>query len=225
VPQANSPLLCYVTDLRALAGAPQMAAAEGERGLLDVIERVAAAGVQWIQIREKDLPAARLATLVRAARRQCPPSARIVVNDRLDVVLSAGADGIHLGEMSLPPAGVVALLRERKSPGPGPESLLVGVSTHSLDAARAAELAGAAYVFFGPVFETPSKRIYGAPQGMERLAEVCRRVRIPVLAIGGITAANARQCFAVGAAGIAAIRLFQESADPSRLVRSLLSEL
>jgi len=86
---------------------------------------------------------------------------------------------------------------------------LIGVSCHSLGSARAAEKGGADYVFFGPVFETPSKAAFGAPQGIERLREVCAALRIPVLAIGGVNAENLRDCIQAGAAGIAAIRLFQ----------------
>jgi thiamine-phosphate pyrophosphorylase len=80
---------------------------------------------------------------------------------------------------------------------------------------------GADYLFFGPVFDTPWKAAFGAPQGLERLAEVCRAVSIPVLAIGGITLANASACLAAGASGIAAIRLFQDALDITSLVQSL----
>jgi thiamine-phosphate pyrophosphorylase len=89
----------------------------------------------------------------------------------------------------------------------------IGASCHSAEAARGADVAGADYIFFGPVFATPSKAEFGAPQGIERLGEVCRAVRIPVLAIGGVTVENAHSCFAAGAAGVAAIRMFQESED------------
>ena len=86
---------------------------------------------------------------------------------------------------------------------------MIGVSTHSLEAARAAERGGANYIFFGPVFATPSKAAYGAPQGIERLREVCAAVAIPVLAIGGVTYENWVFCLEAGAAGVAAIRWFQ----------------
>ncbi len=95
----------------------------------------------------------------------------------------------------------------------------IGVSCHSIEAARAAERGGADYIFFGPVFPTPSKASFGAPQGIERLREVCATVNIPVLAIGGVTLENAASCVETGAAGIAAIRLFQESPDAARRLR------
>jgi thiamine-phosphate pyrophosphorylase len=85
----------------------------------------------------------------------------------------------------------------------------------------AAEREGASYIFFGPVFSTPSKTTFGAPQGIMRLAEVCSAVRIPVLAIGGITLENASQCIASGAQGIAAIRLFQEAPNLRETVARL----
>jgi len=90
---------------------------------------------------------------------------------------------------------------------------LVGVSCHSLEEAREAESAGASYIFFGPVFDTPSKRGMGEPQGVGRLAEICGSVAIPVVAIGGVSELNAGHCIRAGAAGIAAIRMFQEARD------------
>ena len=104
------------------------------------------------------------------------------MNDRLDVALAANAAGVHLGENSLP---LEAVAEWRRSSGR--TDFLIGVSCHSLDAARAAERGGADYIFFGPVFATPSKAAFGPPQGIERLREVCAAVKIPVLAIGGIT--------------------------------------
>ncbi len=201
-------LICYVTDRRAL----------GAVELLGVVRRSAAAGVDWIQLREKDLPARELVELACGAVAGTRGSAtRILVNDRLDVALAAGAAGVHLGEQSLPVAAVAGWRHGADAPA----GFLVGASCHSLDAALAAERDGADYVAFGPVFATPSKAAYGPPQGLDRLAEVCRSVRIPVLAIGGVTLENALQCLAAGAAGVAAIRLFQESADLAAVVTQL----
>jgi thiamine-phosphate pyrophosphorylase len=101
------------------------------------------------------------------------------------------------------------------------KSFLIGVSCHSLEAAQAAERDGADYIFFGPIFATPSKEPFGRPQGTESLEQVCRAVSIPVLAIGGITLDNAESCVASGAAGIAAIRLFQDAIDPIGVIQWL----
>jgi thiamine-phosphate pyrophosphorylase len=208
------PILCYVTDRLALP-------AHDERGrsaaLLDRMRRAAEAGVDWIQLREKDLVAARpLLDLARGAvapARAAGNTTRILINDRLDVAWAAEADGVHLGESSLPAREVMLEKRRR-----GQNEFLVGVSCHSLEAARQAAEDGADYIFFGPVFATPSKAAFGPAQGLGRLGEVCSAVRIPVLAIGGITAANAAASLDAGAAGLAGIRLFQEAASMGALL-------
>jgi thiamine-phosphate pyrophosphorylase len=137
----------------------------------------------------------------------------VIVNDRLDVALAAGASGVHLGRESLGARDVVRWCRS----GNAPADFLVGVSCHSLEDAREAESAGAAYIFFGPVFDTPSKRGMGEPQGVAQLGEVCRGVAIPVFAIGGVSEENAAECIRAGAAGIAAIRMFQDARDSTAL--------
>jgi len=214
-------LLCYVTDRHCLSEAEVGPARET---LLLKIEAAAAAGVDWIQVREKDFSARDCGLLTRDALQRAANSpasngapTRILVNDRLDIALSERAGGVHLGENSLPLPDAKRLLNARAQS----QDFLIGVSCHSLEAARSAASGGADYLFFGPVFATPSKAAFGAPQGLERLAEVCRAVSIPVLAIGGITLTNAPACLAAGASGIAAIRLFQGSRDMSSLVQSL----
>ena len=210
-------LLCYVTDGKALHASPEKTA----QLLLEKMEDAARGGVDWIQIREKEMSGRALANLTEKAIRRIPAQCRILINDRLDVACALGAGGVHLGERSVPVAEAKRLVRERKLAG----QFLVGASTHSLEAAIAAERAGADYLIFGPVFATPAKAAYGPPQGLERLAEICRRVSIPVVAIGGITLENARECVAEGARGIAAIRLFQEAENVARLVQELREKL
>jgi thiamine-phosphate pyrophosphorylase len=196
-------------------------AREAQEILLLKIEAAADAGVDWIQIREKDLSGKDCSSLTRealqraAARKTAP--ARILVNDRLDVAISQTAGGVHLGENSLPLAEVKRLVENRGNR----KDFLIGVSCHSMEAARAAASGGADYLFFGPIFATPSKAAFGAPQGLERLTEICRAVSLPVLAIGGITLENTADCLAAGASGIAAIRLFQDVEDMTSLVQSL----
>ena len=210
----NRPILCYVTDRQSLP----RAGADPESVLLECIERAAHAGVDWIQLREKDLEGRPLLELASKAIAACAAAAsgaekqvRLIVNDRLDVAWTArqtDGGGVHLGENSVP-VGEVARWRNRA----GCPDFLVGASCHSLEAAAAAAGAGADYVFFGPVFATPSKQSFGAPQGLQKLESVCRAVSIPVLAIGGITPGNAASCLQAGAAGIAAIRLFQQAPE------------
>jgi thiamine-phosphate pyrophosphorylase len=225
-------ILCYVTDRKALAS-PDAAS------LLTVERRAIAAGINWIQIREKDLPARALAALAREAVAAARGSAtRILINGRLDVALAACAGGVHLGGDALPLAEVAAWCaknvpqfaaapRDDQDAGlkAGAAAFLLGASCHSLAEAQAAERDGAHYIIFGPVYSTPSKIQFGAPQGLARLKEVCRAVKIPVLAIGGITLGNAHECLHAGAAGIAAIRLFQESADFEKVVTGLRQAL
>jgi thiamine-phosphate pyrophosphorylase len=98
---------------------------------------------------------------------------------------------------------------------------MIGASCHSIEAAQAAERDGANYIFFGPTFATPSKERFGPPQGVERLAQICHAINVPVLAIGGITLENANSCIAAGATGIAAIRLFQKASNPADAMRRL----
>ncbi len=210
-----------MTDRHDLAAIDSREALEA---LLLKIGAAVDAGVDWIQIREKDLSGKDCASLTREALQRAKNSAkrktvpaRILVNDRLDVALSQRPGGAHLGENSLPLAEANRLVENRGER----KDFLIGVSCHSLEFARAAASGDADYLFFGPVFATPSKAAFGAPQGLEQLAEVCHAVSIPVLAIGGITLENAADCLAAGASGIAAIRLFQDTRDMSSLVESL----
>ena len=141
--------------------------------------------------------------------------ARVLVNDRLDVALAAGAGGVHLGGQSMPVSTVRQL---------APRPFVIGVSCHSLGEAIAAESAGADYLLLGPVFETPSKLKYGPPLGLDELRKVNARIRIPVLALGGITVERVRPCLEAGAAGIAGIRIFQDCESIEALVRELRAQ-
>ena len=185
--------------------------------ILRLVQAAVDAEVPLLQIREKALPARVLYELTtRAGEITCGSKTRLLVNDRSDIARAAGADGVHLTTHSLP-ADVVRRIY-------GPE-FLIGVSTHSLEAARDAAKAGADFVVFGPVFETESKRVYGAPQGLEKLREVTTELReFSVVAIGGITLDNVERCFAAGASGVAAIRLLSDVASMELTVEKIRNE-
>lgn len=179
-------LRCYITDRRSLPAGTTLC------------HVVARNNADWIQIREKDLSASELLALVK--RFLSVTAAKVIVNTRMDVALAAGAGGCHL------PSGSPAPSKWRKLT---PARFLIGVSCHTVEEVRAAETEGANYVFFGPVFPPLSKTSPGPVQGLDELAHAASSVRIPVLALGGITEKNAPDCVAAGAAGIAAISLFQ----------------
>jgi thiamine-phosphate pyrophosphorylase len=215
------PILCYVTDRRSL---PLSTSADAHRLLVENVVRAAASGVDWIQLREKDYSGKEWTALVQhslaeIARRGA--TARILVNDRLDVALACGAGGVHLSENGIPVADAVRLRDDFFATRGSRADFLVGVSCHSLGAALGAAKGGADYINFSPIYQTPSKANFGPPHGVERLAKICKVVDIPVLALGGITPQNAKECFQAGAAGIAAIRLFQDGADLTETVKCL----
>jgi thiamine-phosphate pyrophosphorylase len=214
---ARALLLCYITDRSQFAGTPE----EQERQLLNAIAECAAAGVDYIQLREKDLPVRSLELLAEKAMAAIPAGspARLLINSRTDVALACGAHGVHLPSRSLPASEVRAIWGRASRSAP-----IIGVSTHSAEEVASAEAHGADFAVFAPVFE---KNGASNPAGLDQLREVCRRPPItgtpmPVLALGGITLENARLCLQAGAAGIAAIRLFQQG-DIAEIVRNLRS--
>lgn len=187
------------------------------RDLVAVVGECLAAGLPAVQVREKDLDAADLAFL---CRRLLGPvrdvEATLVVNDRVDVALAVGADAVQRTGVSLPVDDI------RRIAGP---RLRIGASVHSLEDAVDAELKGADWVTFGPVYETASKRPYGPPQGLARLAAVAGRLRIPVLAIGGITPERVTEVRQAGARGVGVISAILAAPSPGEATRQFLQAL
>ena len=180
---------------------------------LSFVQRALAAGLDWIQIREKDLSGQALFELCRAAERlPNPQGMKLSVNGRADVAVAAALDGVHLPSDSPAPAAFRPCLGLR---------FRIGVSCHNVEELRAAEQAGADYAFYSPIFESVSKPEYGPALGQQALARACALVKIPVLGLGGVTAENAHECLAAGAAGVAGISLFQNAADLPDIVARL----
>ncbi|HEY6305047.1 MAG TPA: thiamine phosphate synthase [Candidatus Angelobacter sp.] len=199
-------LLCYITDRSQFPGAT----VDQEQRLLEKIAECAAADVDLIQLREKDLSARELEKLAQKAIAAIPPgsSSQLLLNSRTDVALASGAHGVHLPAHDLAASDARAIMVQAGRTDP-----VIGVSTHSAAEVAQAESHGADFAVFGPVF---AKNGQLNPRGLEQLRQACHRPRIdgtpmPVLAIGGITLENAGECFAAGAAGVAAIRLFQQN--------------
>ncbi len=188
----------------------------GGRRLVEVVEECLAAGLRAVQLREKDLTDAEflaLARLLRDLTRRV--GARLFINGRLDAALAVGADGLQRGHDAPP----MPVLRSR-APG-----LTIGVSVHSVDEARAAERDGADFIVFGPVYDTPSKRPYGPPQGVDALANVVNAVAVPVFAIGGITAERVAEVRGAGAHGVAVISAILPAERPGEATKKFLEAL
>ena len=202
------PLLYYITDRRQFPGDAQ----EQERRLLEKIAECAAAGVDLVQLREKDLSARALEELALKAMAVLAGSqTRLLINSRIDVALACGAHGVHLPANDLAASDARAIFAQA-----GVSERVIGVSTHSAAAVASAEAHGADFAVFGPVFEKSGSM---NREGLEQLRQICHREEaaqppMRVFALGGITLKNAPLCVAAGAAGIAAIRLFQENQVP-----------
>lgn len=178
-----------------------------------LLHRAAEAGVDRIQIREKDLEGRALLGLVREAMEAIRGTrATLFVNDRIDVALATAASGVHLGRASFP------IEVARKIAG---NEMVIGASAHTLDEATEAEQAGADYLVFGPVFETAAKAVYGPPVGIPRLEAVLDKVRIPVYAIGGITPARLDALRGLPLTGVAMVSAFVRAVSVEDLIREI----
>lgn len=187
------------------------------RDLLWVLEQALKGGVQAVQLREKDLEARELFALAEKTKLLCEKySAALFVNDRIDVALAVEADGVQIGNASIPVKTTRGLLGDGK---------LIGVSTHSLQEAQEAGGDGADFVLFGPVYFTPSKAVYGTPQGLKALTDVTKDVSVPVYAIGGIKSSNVAAVKEAGAHGVALISAVLSAPDPQKATQEILRQL
>lgn len=208
---ANNCLLYYITDRTAFAGDE----AERRRKLLEKITEAATAGVDYIQLREKDLGSRDLERLARDAVRAIKATGSrtlLLINSRADIALATGADGVHLRSEDVTPDDVRKMF---ELAGMGERAPIIGVSCHTKEQVEQAAVQHASFVVFGPVFSKGD----AVPVGLSALSDV-GRAKIPVLALGGVTVENAKLCLRAGAAGIAGVRLFQEN-DGAKVVAEL----
>jgi len=180
------------------------------RSLSDAILQAARAGVRAVQVREKDLSSIdlyELAVEIRDVLADFPCS--VLINDRSDIAIAAGLSGVHLPESGMKVEIVRGIL---------PTGSCIGVSTHSLAGAHRAISNGADFITFGPIFQTPSKVVYGPPLGIEALREVCLDMNIPVFALGGIKPQNTQQCLDAGAHGVGVISAILSASNIEKAV-------
>ena len=206
MPSVDFPLY-LVTDRHQTDGRP----------LVSLIEQAVTGGLRAVQVRERDLATPGLCALLNEV---CTPmraqGVRVMINDRVDLVLAFDADGVHLRADSLPVAAARRLL--------GPDRL-IGVSAHSADDVARAESEGADFAVLGPVYETSSKRQYGKPIGLRPIEEAGRRCRIPVFAIGGITVTRVAEVRQAGAYGVAVVSAILSAASVESSARQFLAAL
>ena len=206
MPQPNFDLY-LVTDRKLTQG----------RDLCAVVEHALDGGVRAIQLREKDLGGNEIFELADKISVLCQRyNAQLFINDRIDVALAVDAAGVQLGKTSLPIETARALLGAEKS---------IGYSAHTREEAAVAAQDGADFLLFGPVYFTPSKAPYGAPQGLTVLREIVDNVAVPVYAIGGIKTENLAATIDSGVRGVALISAVMSAADPVRAAQSILRML
>jgi thiamine-phosphate pyrophosphorylase len=196
--------LLLVTDRHQTKGRP----------LVSVLAQAVKAGGSSIQLRERDLCAKELLALAQEIQQLNRPGVgQLLINDRLDVALSLEGAGVHLRSNSLPVSVARRLIGPRR---------LLGVSVHAVSEAVEAEAAGADYIVLGPIYETPSKQMYGPPLGLSLLEAAARAVRTPIVGIGGVTAARARDMRLAGAFGVAVVTAVLAADDVEGATRALL---
>jgi thiamine-phosphate pyrophosphorylase len=174
-------------------------------------------GVRAVQLREKDLSVRELLTLAQELRSITREfGAKLFINDRVDVAVAVDAEGVHLGTRSMPPEGA------RKVVG---KDMLIGVSTHNKEEAKAAVVGGADFITFGPIFETQSKVKYGSPVGIIALNSVKSGIETPIFALGGVKSGSVSKIMASGAYGISVISAILGADDIRKAAEVLVQEV
>lgn len=203
MPQLESRLF-LVTDRHQTNGRP----------LVPLLQRVLTAGVPAIQLRERDLSAKELVTLAREVQAvMASRRSQLLINDRIDVALALEGVGVHLRSNSLPVSVARQLLGAQR---------LLGISVHAVEEAVQVESQGVDYIVLGPIYETPTKQMFGPPLGIQTLEKACRLVRIPIIGIGGVTAARVREMRCAGAFGVAVVTAVLGAVNVESAARELL---
>jgi thiamine-phosphate pyrophosphorylase len=196
--------LLLVTDRRQTKGRP----------LVPLLQRVLTAAAPAIQLRERDLSARELVTLAREVQAlTASHRSQLLINDRIDVALALEGVGVHLRSNSLPVPVARQMLGAQR---------LLGISVHAVEEAVQAESQGVDYIVLGPIYETPSKQMFGPPLGIHTLEKACKLVRVPIIGIGGVTAARAREMRRAGAFGAAVITAILSATDVESAASKLL---
>jgi thiamine-phosphate pyrophosphorylase len=186
------------------------------RDLVALLALALAGGSRMIQLREKEWPSGRLLPLAERLRAACAAAgATFIVNDRVDLALAVGADGVHLGQDDLPARAARPLLR------PG---MILGISTHSVEQARAAQADGADYVAVGSMFATTSKADFQLV-GPDLMRKLRGEIRVPLVGIGGITPDNVAEVIRAGADGVAVISAVCAATDPQAAAARFLAQI
>lgn len=195
--------LCFIADSEAAAGTD----------VLELIGEAVSGGATIIQLRGKKWTSREfLDSAVQAVRLLRPKNIPLIINDRVDIALACEANGVHLGQEDMPLPYARILMGKSK---------IIGLSVATPDEARAAETAGADYIGAGPVFPTLSKRDIGPVLGLEGLREIRKETKIPILAVGGISAANAAEVIRAGANGVAVISAVAAADNPKTAASEL----
>jgi thiamine-phosphate pyrophosphorylase len=203
MPTLSSRLL-VVTDRHQTNGRP----------LVPLLQQVLTAAAPIVQLRERDLSAGELVKFAHEVQAvTASHRSQLLINDRIDVALALEGVGVHLRSNSLPISVARRLLGAQR---------LVGVSVHTVEEAMQVESQGADYIILGPIYATPSKQMFGPPLGIHTLEKACRLVRIPIIGIGGVTAARAQQMRRAGAFGVAVITAILGATDVESATRELL---
>jgi thiamine-phosphate pyrophosphorylase len=197
--------LCFIADSEAAAG----------RDILQLIGQAVAGGATIIQLRGKKWTGRDFIEIgIEAVQFLRPKNIPLIINDRTDIVLACEADGVHLGQDDMPLPYAREILGRRR---------IIGISVSAPDEAEAAEKGGADYIGAGPIFRTSSKKDLGPLLGLEGLRRIRRKVKIPILAIGGISSTNAAEVISAGADGVAVISGITAATDPQKASSEIIN--